>query len=106
MTRYLKILFLIALCLPAHGGYGGLLSLELEQPAENAPRFYDALRVTKGPNLGTNYTLACPFTILAHYHELDWAGSCGVSRHLIRVSVGREKPEDLIARFESALAEL
>jgi cystathionine gamma-synthase len=49
------------------------------------------------------FTLACPFTLLAHYSELDWAESCGVSRHLIRISVGLEDPEDLIEDFERAL---
>ena len=85
------------------GGYGGLLSLILKDAPHTAPRFYDALRISKGPNLGTNYSLACPFTILAHYRELDFAESCGVSRHLIRVSVGLEEPDDLIRRFQQAL---
>ncbi|REJ73631.1 MAG: PLP-dependent transferase [Planctomycetota bacterium] len=89
--------------LRSDGGYGGLLSLELIDPERNAPRFYDALRVCKGPNLGMNYTLACPFTILAHYGELDFAERCGVSRWLIRVSVGMEPAEQLIARFADAL---
>ena len=87
-----------------NGGFGGLLSLELIDPERNAPKFYDALRVCKGPNLGMNYTLACPFTILAHYHELDFAERCGVSRWLIRVSVGLEDADDLIGRFDAALA--
>ena len=60
-------------------------------------------RSTKGPNLGTNYTLACPFTILAHYHELEWAESCGVSRHLVRVSAGLEPYDQLQAIFANAL---
>lgn len=85
-----------------HGGYGGLFSLLLKD-APAAPRFYDALRVSKGPSLGTNYTLACPFTLLAHYRELDWAEAQGVSRWLVRVSVGLEDPQDLIARFDEAL---
>ena len=84
-------------------GFGGLLSLELVDPQRNAPLFYDALRVCKGPNLGMNYTLACPFTILAHYNELDFAEQCGVSRWLIRVSVGLEPANDLIDRFQTAL---
>lgn len=86
------------------GGYGGLLSVVTKDGARTAPRFYDALRVSKGPSLGTNYTLACPFTLLAHYKELDWAESLGVSRWLVRVSVGLEPPEELIARFDEALA--
>lgn len=88
------------------GGYSGLLSVVLANSAENAPRFFDALRVCKGPNLGTNFTLACPFTILAHFEELDFAESCGVSRYLIRISVGLEDASDLIARFDEALATL
>ncbi|MBT4867195.1 MAG: PLP-dependent transferase [Planctomycetaceae bacterium] len=87
----------------SEGGYGGLLSINLVDAESRAPKFYDALEVCKGPNLGTNYTLACPYTILAHYRELDFAESCGVSRYLIRVSIGLEEPSDLIARFERAL---
>ena len=65
---------------------------------------YDALPLAKGPSLGTNFTLVCPYTLLAHYEELDWAESCGVPRHLIRVSAGLEPLGDLVARFERALA--
>lgn len=84
-------------------GFGGLLSVVLRDAARRAPTVYDRLRVSKGPSLGTNYTLACPYTLLAHYHELPWAESCGVSRHLIRLSVGLEDPRDLIARLDEAL---
>ena len=87
-----------------NGGYGGLLSILLKEAAETVPKFYDALRVSKGPNLGTNYSLVCPFTILAHYNELDFAESCGVSRYLIRISIGLEEPQDIINRFDEALA--
>ena len=86
------------------GGYGGLLSLVLKDAAATTPRFFDALRINKGPNLGTNFSLACPFTILAHYNELEFAESCGVSRWLVRVSVGLEDTADLIGRFTEALA--
>ena len=85
------------------GGFGGLLSLEVRNPEQWAPRFFDALSVCKGPNLGMSYTLACPFTILAHYQELDFAERCGVSRWLIRVAVGTESADRLIERFSSAL---
>ncbi|MBX3436421.1 MAG: PLP-dependent transferase [Planctomycetaceae bacterium] len=86
------------------GGYGGLFSLSLHEEASCGPRFFDALRVCKGPNLGMSYTLACPYTILAHYGELDFAESCGMSRYLIRVSVGLEDSDDLSGRFADALA--
>jgi cystathionine gamma-synthase len=85
------------------GGCSGLLSIDLHDAPRAAPRSFDALRVCKGPNLGMEYTLACPFTILAHYNELEFAESCGVSRYLIRVSVGTEDADDLIARFDEAL---
>ena len=83
-------------------GYGGLITLLLKQPEVNAPRFYDALRVNKGPTLGTNYTLACPYTLLAHYEELAWAEQCGISRYLIRLSVGLEDGDDLVRRLQCA----
>ena len=72
----------------------------------NAQPFFDALQISKGPNLGTYFSLCCPFTLLAHYQELDWAESCGVSRHLIRMSVGLEDPDDLIDRIQRALDQL
>ncbi len=85
------------------GGYGGLLSIELVNPEVNAPAFYDQLRINKGPTLGTNFSLACPYTLLAHYDELEWAESCGVSRWLIRISVGLEPEGELVSRFTEAL---
>lgn len=85
------------------GGWGSLITF-LPKDAETAsPRIYDRLEVCKGPSLGTVFTLACPFTLLAHYTELDWAESCGVSRYLIRLSVGLEDPEELWQRIERAL---
>ena len=85
------------------GGRGPLLSILLHHPDQTTPAFFDALSVSKGPNLGTNYTLACPFTILAHYNELEFAEQSGVSRYLVRVSVGLEPIEELLARFSAGL---
>ncbi|KAL2179601.1 pyridoxal phosphate-dependent transferase [Thermothelomyces heterothallicus CBS 202.75] len=53
-------------------GYGYLLSVKFKTPAR-AVAFYDALDVAKGPSLGTNFTLCCAYTLLAHYKELEWA---------------------------------
>ena len=85
------------------GGYSSLLSFLLKKPEQNAPRFYDALQLCKGPTLGTDFSLVCPYTLLAHYDELEWAESCGVSRYLIRASIGIEPPELIWQRFETAL---
>lgn len=82
--------------------HSSLFSITLKD-ASAAQRFYDALQVCKGPSLGTNFTLVCPYTLLAHYEELDWAESCGVPRDLIRISAGIEPAEDLVRRFHSAL---
>jgi cystathionine gamma-synthase len=83
-------------------GRGCLLSIVLKDPAK-APAVYDNLQVSKGPSLGTNFTLCCPYTLLAHYVELEWAARCGVRADLIRVSVGLEDTGDLMARFAKAL---
>jgi cystathionine gamma-synthase len=86
------------------GGYGGLLSFVLKAP-KKTPRVYDALRLNKGPSFGTPFTLVCPYTMLAHYHELDWAEGCQVPAHLLRVSCGHEPLETLISAFEEAFAQ-
>ena len=83
---------------------GGLLSFVLKNPAINTPKVFDQLEVCKGPNLGTNFTLCCPYTILAHYTELDFVEGCGVSRWLLRVSVGTEPIDVLKERFARALS--
>jgi cystathionine gamma-synthase len=75
----------------------------LKNAERTAPRFFDALRIAKGPNLGTNFSLCCPYTILAHYNELEFVERCGISRYLVRVSVGLEEADWLIGRFLEAL---
>jgi len=85
------------------GGFGGLFSLLLKDAERTAPRFFDALALNKGPNLGTNFSLCCPYTILAHFNELDFVERCGISRYLVRVSVGLEDPAWLIGCFRDAL---
>lgn len=73
---------------------------------DDAIEMFDALETAKGPSLGTNFTLCCPYTLLAHYGELEWAAQFGVHGHLIRISVGLEETEELVAMFERALATL
>jgi cystathionine gamma-synthase len=90
------------------GGYGCLLSIVLRSTADHIEHdtinFYDTLNVCKGPSLGTNFTLVCPYTLLAHYEETDWAATYGVSKYLIRISVGSEDDLDaLLQEFERAL---
>lgn len=81
-------------CRTPDGGYGGLLSVTFHSTTD-AVTFFDNLEVQKGPSLGTNFTLACPYTVLAHYAELDWARQFGVETDLVRISFGLENLEDL-----------
>ena len=85
------------------GGYGGLLSFVLKN-AKKTPKVYDALRLSKGPSFGTSFTLVCPYVMLAHYPELEWAEACGVPANLLRVSCGLEPIGTLKSAFEEALA--
>jgi cystathionine gamma-synthase len=86
------------------GGWGALITFLPRDAPSRAPEIYDRLAFCKGPSLGTVFSLACPFTLLAHYTELEWAESCGVSRYLIRLSVGLEDQQDLWQRLQRALA--
>ncbi len=85
------------------GGWGALMAFVPKNAQTMAPVIYDRMAICKGPSLGAVFTLACPFTLLAHFNELDWAESCGVSRYLIRLSVGLEDPEELWRRLDRAL---
>ncbi|KAI9593038.1 PLP-dependent transferase [Syncephalis fuscata] len=84
-----------------NGGYGGLFSVLLHTP-EAAHVFYNTLPCAKGPSLGTNFSLVCPYTLLAHYREQEWAAEFDVPPHLIRMSVGLEEPELIRKWFDTA----
>lgn len=83
-------------------GYGGVVSILLDSHVCQRS-FFDALNVAKGPSLGTNFTLVCPYTLLAHYHELDFAMSYNVPPNLLRIAVGLEPFEELRDKFTVAL---
>ncbi|KAJ1933293.1 Cystathionine gamma-synthase, partial [Linderina macrospora] len=84
-------------------GYGGLLSVVFSGGEDASKAFYNHLLCCKGPSLGTNFTLASPYTILAHFTELEWAARYGVRADLVRVSVGLEPRDQLLAMFQAAL---
>ena len=66
--------------------------------------FYDALKLTKGPSLGTEFTLVSPYTLMAHNNELGWAEANRVSKNLIRFSIGTEPEDHLMAILKDAFA--
>lgn len=83
-------------------GYGFMISVQFKESAA-AVAFHDAFHVAKGPSLGTNFTLCCAYTLLAHYRELEWAAEFGVTEHLVRISVGIEDVEVLESVVTAAL---
>ncbi|CAE7155603.1 unnamed protein product [Rhizoctonia solani] len=90
------------ICRRTSSGFSGLISLTF-RTMDASRAFFDNLDCAKGPSLGTNFTLACPYTILAHYRELAWAEVYGVETGLVRISVGLEDKEDLLERVRVAL---
>lgn len=66
-------------CKRENGGYGGLLSITFNSE-KDAICFYDLIETAKGPSLGTNFTLTSPYTLLAHYRELDWVSVVQIVR--------------------------
>ena len=86
-----------------NGGYGCLLSFELKGGLDKTIRFYNSLQISKGPSLGMQFTIVCPYVQLAHYNELEWAAKHGVPPYLIRVSVGCEDIKFLWDTFVKAL---
>ncbi|KAG8955147.1 hypothetical protein FRC04_009605 [Tulasnella sp. 424] len=83
-------------------GFGSLVTiLFCDEPAARA--FYDNLGCEKGPSWGTNFTLAGPYTIFAHYRELDWTAGYGVPINIVRMSVGMEDEATLLGWVKHAL---
>lgn len=83
-------------------GYGGLISV-LMKDLETSKKFYNSLAISKGPSLGTNFTLACPYAVLVHYNELNHVKQFGIHENLIRISIGIEPTDELVKTFEDAL---
>ncbi|MEM1221287.1 MAG: PLP-dependent transferase [Verrucomicrobiota bacterium] len=88
------------------GSVGAVVSIELEGDME---KFYDTVRLMKGPSFGTRYTLLCPFMYLAHYDLVTseegraFLRSIGIDPELIRISVGEEPYEAIGAVIGEAL---
>ena len=86
---------------------GCMISFTLREPIE---RFYDRVRLPKGPSFGMQTTLLSPFIYLAHYDLVtSEAGRAELAAHgidpsLLRLCVGTEPADDLIACLAEALA--
>mmetsp|Transcript_28928 Transcript_28928/g.86837 ORF Transcript_28928/g.86837 Transcript_28928/m.86837 type:complete len:1028 (+) Transcript_28928:58-3141(+) len=87
---------------PRVGGYGALFSV-LFHKDEYARVFYNSLSCAKGPGFGSNFTLVCPYTMIAHFNELEWCRNYSVDPSLVRVWTGLEPRRELTALFGAAL---
>ncbi|GME91800.1 unnamed protein product [Ambrosiozyma monospora] len=84
------------------GGYGALMSVIFKEEAD-AVCFFNNVKLSKGPSLGTNFTLVCPYAILAHFQELDEVANWGVDKNLVRLSIGLEPADELLGVLQEAL---
>ncbi|MCB1124213.1 MAG: PLP-dependent transferase, partial [Verrucomicrobiae bacterium] len=85
---------------------GSMITIDLVKPVEE---FYDTCRISKGPSFGMDRTLMSPFMYMAHYDIVsredgkDELRAYGLNPDLIRISVGTEPIEQIIAAFDEAL---
>jgi len=88
------------------GGPSTLIAAEIEGGKAGAFRFLNALRVFRiSNNLGDAKSLAVhPATTTHQRFTPEVRASMGVGEGLVRLSVGLEHPDDLIADLEDALA--
>jgi methionine-gamma-lyase len=85
--------------------FGGLLSFDLLGGAEAARRCAEGLRLfAMTPSLGSTESLVMPRQLLGS-RDLDAAQheAAGLSEGTVRLSIGLEDVEDLVADLEQAL---
>ena len=86
-------------------GFGGVVSFELDADLETTARFIDALEIPYlGPSFGGTEGLV-EQVALAGYYELssEERAAIGISDALVRLAVGVEDVEDLLADVAQAL---
>jgi len=88
---------------------GGMITFTLRKPGA-LERFYDRLRLPKGPSFGMKRTLICPFMYLAHYDlvttpaGLAELAASRLDPDLLRLCVGTEPVDEILAALAEALA--
>ncbi|MFV8192685.1 O-acetylhomoserine aminocarboxypropyltransferase/cysteine synthase family protein [Acinetobacter soli] len=90
------------------GTPSGILSFGVEHGREGGTRFIDALQLfTRLVNIGDAKSLAChPATTTHRQLNSDELKAAGVSEDMVRLSVGIEHIDDLLADLEQALAQV
>lgn len=87
-------------------GFGSLLSFELAGQAEVMPKFLKALNIfTLAQSLGGVESLIChPATMTHSGISAEARKTAGISDQLLRISVGLEEVDDLLADLQQALS--
>ena len=87
-------------------GFGGMLSIEVAGGGQEATRVADSLKLfALAPSLGGVESLVTqPCTTTHHGLSPEQRFARGISDALLRLSVGLEDVDDLIADLEQALA--
>ncbi len=87
-------------------GFGGMLSFDVGHHQEDARRFINGLRsIYHAVSLGATESLICiPYLTTMLYLPPEKRTTFGVRENTIRLSVGIERPERLVADIEQALA--
>jgi O-acetylhomoserine (thiol)-lyase len=90
------------------GQASGILSFGVQDGLAGGTRFIDALKlVTRLVNIGDAKSLAChPATTTHRQLNAEELAKAGVSEDLVRLSVGIEHIDDIIADLEQALAKV
>src|SRR5918992_2390602 len=87
-------------------GFGGMVCIDLEGGQTAAYRAFDRLQVIKrAASLGGTESL-CSLPVLTSQwgHTDEQLAAAGVTRGMMRLSIGLEDPEDLIADLKQALS--
>jgi len=86
-------------------GYGGMVTFEAAGGYEHVCRVYDRLQVIRrAASLGGTESI-CSLPVLTSQYGLsdEQLAAAGVTRGMIRVSIGLEHPDDLIVDIDQAL---
>ncbi|NOZ27843.1 MAG: aminotransferase class I/II-fold pyridoxal phosphate-dependent enzyme [Chloroflexi bacterium] len=89
-------------------GFSGLISFEIDGSAEDARRFVDALRIPRiAPSFGGVESLVEQPALMSYYEMApEDREALGITDQLVRLSVGVEALDDLLADLEQALSRI
>ena len=89
-----------------HSGFGGMLAFDVGECEEDARRFVAALRTVRhAVSLGATESLICiPYLTTMLYLPPEMRTTFGVKTNTVRLSVGIEPVEKLLADLKQALA--